>query len=63
METVKTDIAKVTSCVFGGPEMDQLFVTTARLGLAAGDASQPGAGSVLRIETSTTGVPSFKFAG
>jgi sugar lactone lactonase YvrE len=54
----------VTSCVFGGPRRDILFVTTARLGLdEAALAANPLSGGVFQIQTQAQGMPTFAFAG
>ena len=53
-----------TSCAFGGPALDQLYVTTARYqenGPAL--AAQPHAGGVFRIRTDTRGRPAGVFPG
>ena len=54
----------VTSCVFGGPGMNELFITTA---LAKTDAASfrrfPQAGGVFRMETHITGMPTYEFGG
>jgi sugar lactone lactonase YvrE len=52
----------VTSCAFGGANLDQLFVTTARIGLSAerrGD--EPDAGSLFVARVPFVGVPSARF--
>jgi sugar lactone lactonase YvrE len=52
----------VTSCVFGGPEMSELFITTARVGMdAAALMKYPQAGGVFRLQTDVTGMPTFEF--
>jgi sugar lactone lactonase YvrE len=54
----------VTSCVFGGPNMNELFITTALLRTdAAGLRRFPLAGAVFRMETDVTGMPTYEFAG
>ena len=54
----------VTSCVFGGPRRDILYVTTARVGLdEAALAANPLSGGLFQIQTQTTGMPTFEFAG
>jgi sugar lactone lactonase YvrE len=54
----------VTSCVFGGPRRDLLYVTTARLGLAESVlASHPLSGALFQIQTQTQGMPTFEFTG
>jgi sugar lactone lactonase YvrE len=47
----------VTSCAFGGPALDQLFVTTASCGLSAEALeAQPNAGAVFQLDLSGRGV-------
>jgi sugar lactone lactonase YvrE len=54
----------VTSCVFGGPKMNELYVTTARVGMdAAALKKYPHAGGVFRMEANVTGMPSHEFGG
>ena len=51
-----------TSCVFGGPNLNELFITTARVGMdAAALKKYPQAGGVFRMETSVTGMPTYEF--
>ncbi len=54
----------VTSCAFGGPGMNELFITTARSGMdTAAMKKYPQAGGVFRMETSLEGMPTFEFGG
>ncbi len=54
----------VTSCVFGGPDMNELFITTARVGMDSSALQKyPQAGGVFRIQTNITGMPTFEFGG
>ncbi len=54
----------VSSCVFGGPRRDLLFVTTARVGLEETALEQyPLSGALFQIQTQTEGMPTFAFAG
>ncbi|MBZ0292291.1 MAG: SMP-30/gluconolactonase/LRE family protein [Anaerolineae bacterium] len=54
--------ARVTSCVFGGPNLDELYITTARIGLKEKDLqSQPSAGGVFHLKTDVTGIAEPKF--
>jgi sugar lactone lactonase YvrE len=54
----------VTSCVFGGPRRDILFITTARVGLNDSVlAANPMSGALFQIQTQTEGMPTFAFAG
>ena len=52
---------KVTACTFGGPHLDQLFITTSREGLAPDD--DPLAGSLFRADTGIAGQLVREFAG
>lgn len=58
---VEVPTAKVTACTFGGPALDQLFVTTSREGLAPGE--DPLAGALFRVDTGVLGLPARTFAG
>jgi sugar lactone lactonase YvrE len=51
----------VTACTFGGPGLDQLFITTSREGMAPDD--DPIAGSLFRADVGVTGLPVREFAG
>ena len=54
--TVDVPAQRVTSCCFGGEKLDQLFITTARDGLADDVfADQPLAGNVFTCQTDTEG--------
>lgn len=54
----------VTSCCFGGENMDELFVTTARVGLPEEILLEyPSAGGLFRIKTNVKGVPTYSFGG
>jgi sugar lactone lactonase YvrE len=52
---------KVTACTFGGPGLDQLFITTSREGMAPDD--DPLAGSLFRADVGVPGLPVREFAG
>jgi sugar lactone lactonase YvrE len=60
-DVVEVPTAQVTACTFGGPRLDQLFVTTSREGLAPGD--DPLAGSLFRSDVGIAGLPVREFAG
>lgn len=54
----------VTSCVFGGPAMNELFITSALVGMdKTGFKRFPQAGAIFRMETNVTGMPTYEFAG
>jgi sugar lactone lactonase YvrE len=61
---VDLPIARITSCCFGGPDLRDLYVTTRREGLSAGElAAQPLAGALLRLDVGVAGLPTHAFAG
>lgn len=50
--------ANVTSCCFGGPDLDTLYITTASKGLSEADrGAQPGAGRVFTARPGVRGQP------
>ncbi|MFF0089147.1 SMP-30/gluconolactonase/LRE family protein [Streptomyces canus] len=51
---------RVTACAFGGPDLTDLYITTARVGLAA---PHPVAGSLLVVPGAGKGVAQQPFAG
>jgi sugar lactone lactonase YvrE len=60
-EVVEMPARKVTACTFGGPDLDQLFITTSREDLEPGD--DPLAGSLFRAVVGMRGLPIHEFAG
>jgi len=65
LDTVEVPGAKLTtSCAFGGPNLDELYITSASEGLTEQEKEeQPLAGSLFRAELDVSGVPAFEFAG
>ena len=64
IRTVGLPVAHVTSCAFGGQQLDQLFVTSASAGLE--DSVRPLqrlAGALFRVDPMVTGLPVSDFAG
>jgi sugar lactone lactonase YvrE len=57
---VSLPVPRVTACAFGGPDLTDLYVTTARVGLTA---PHPVAGSLLVVPGAGKGVPQPPFAG
>ena len=61
---VELPVARVTSCAFGGDDLDTLFVTSARVGLVKRDLErQPDAGSVFAVDAGVSGQEPGRFAG
>lgn len=60
---VRLPVTQVTSCAFGGPRGEVLFVTTAAHRLDPGQlAAEPLAGSVFAVEPGITGRPATPFS-
>jgi sugar lactone lactonase YvrE len=54
--------ARPTSCCFGGPGLDRLFITTARVGLSEADlAGQPLSGSIFSCAVGVSGRAASRF--
>ena len=60
-EVIEVDARQVTACTFGGPNLDQLYITTSRENLA--DDDDPLAGSLFVADTQISGIPVREFAG
>jgi sugar lactone lactonase YvrE len=57
-------VSKPTSCAFGGADLDQLYITSASIGLDERDlATQPQAGGLFVAAPGVTGVSELPFAG
>jgi sugar lactone lactonase YvrE len=62
IETLKIPAKNVTACAFGGPQLDTLYVTSARKGLSQADlTAYPQTGGLFRVQTRVTGSPTFVF--
>jgi sugar lactone lactonase YvrE len=57
---VPIPVAQVSSCAFGGDELDTLFVTTSAEGLSD---PEPQAGALFAIDAGVRGMPTLMFAG
>jgi sugar lactone lactonase YvrE len=61
---VEVPAAQASSCTFGGPDLDLLFITSARKGFPPGGRpEQPLAGGVFACRPGPRGRPAFRFAG
>lgn len=64
MERIEMPVQRPTSCAFGGPDLDRLYVTSASRGIDEGSLQmQPCAGGLFLLETGARGVPDVPFAG
>ncbi len=61
---VRVPATYVTSCAFGGADLGDLYITTARIKLSEADrASQPLAGGLFRARPGVRGRPPHRFSG
>ncbi len=61
---VEMPVQRPTSCMFGGPDLSTVFVTSASRGLTPDQlAQQPGAGGLFALATDTRGIPETRFGG
>jgi sugar lactone lactonase YvrE len=58
---VEVPTPQVTACTLGGPQLDQLSITTSREGMGPDD--DPLAGSLFRVDAGVRGLPVRAFAG
>ena len=64
LEQIPVPAKNVSSCVFGGTNRNELYVTSARKGLDEATMEQyPLTGGVFRIQTNVEGMPTFEFEG
>ncbi len=58
---IEVGARQVTSCAFGGEDLDELYITTSRENLAEGE--DPAAGSLFVVRPGVRGTPVTPFAG
>jgi sugar lactone lactonase YvrE len=64
VERIAMPVQRPTSCAFGGPDLDRLYVTSARKGFDQDAlAMQPCAGGLFLVDTGVRGVAETSFAG
>ena len=64
IDRIELPVTQVTSCAFGGPDLTDLYVTTARIGLSSSEvAAQPLAGALFRCMPGVRGLPVSAFLG
>ena len=59
IEKIAFPVAKVSSAIFGGPNMDELYVTTAG-GAGMGEPSDKPDGTLYRVKVAARGLPEFR---
>lgn len=64
LQEIHLPVVRVTSCAFGGPNLDRLFITTARHGLTEEQLrDQPHAGSLFAVSPGVAGLPANEYGG
>jgi len=64
IEKIDMPVQRPTSCCFGGANLDQLYVTSASLGIEEDSrAMQPSAGGLFLLQTDARGLAQVPFAG
>jgi len=64
IETIKTPVQRPTSCVFGGPDLDRLYISSASRDLDEQALSmQPNAGGLFMVRPGVRGLADVPFAG
>jgi len=64
LEQIQVPAKNVSSCVFGGKNMDELYITSARKELDEATLTEyPLTGGLFRLQTKVEGMPTFEFAG
>lgn len=64
LQSIEIPAAHVTSCVFGGVDLNDLYITCARDGLSEEQLqAQPQAGGLFRVRTHVQGMPTYAFQG
>lgn len=63
LESIPVPALQTSSCVFGGKNGNELYVTSARVGMSQADVSKyPLSGGLFRVKTKIEGMPTFEFA-
>lgn len=64
LEQIPVPAKNVSSCIFGGKDLNELYITSARTGLDEDTLTRyPLTGGLFRLQTNVEGMPTFEFAG
>ncbi|MDB6016319.1 MAG: putative Membrane Associated Protein [Pedosphaera sp.] len=62
LQRIRMPVSQPSSCAFGGSQLDELFITTARTGLSAAALEhEPQAGGIFRVRPGMSGCPARSF--
>jgi sugar lactone lactonase YvrE len=63
LESISVPALQTSSCVFGGKDRNELYVTSARKGMSKADLIKyPLSGGLFRVATKIEGIPTFEFS-
>ena len=63
-EIVEVPVERITSCTFGGENLDTLFITTARWGMTKEQIyNSPSSGGLFSVKPGFTGIADNQFGG
>ena len=61
---IAVPVSRTSACAFGGPNLDELYITTAKKDITEADLEkEPLAGCVFKARVAVSGLPSVSFAG
>ena len=60
LQTIPLPVSRVTSCAFGGPRLDRLYITSAAIGTKP---DEKHAGGLFCVDAGVKGVPAYEFLG
>ena len=64
LQTIELPASKTTSCAFGGPDLETLYITSGSLGMTDEEKErEPHAGGLFAARPGCRGVESFQFGG
>lgn len=64
LAVIELPASRITCCTFGGPNLDTLYITSAREGMtAAEEALEPLAGSLFRVKMPVQGWAAYRYRG
>ncbi|KHF38471.1 SMP-30/gluconolactonase/LRE family protein [Halalkalibacter okhensis] len=64
LDEINLPAKNVTSCTFGGKNLDELYITTARIGMDDSEFNTfPHSGHLFRVKTNVKGIPAYLFKG
>jgi sugar lactone lactonase YvrE len=64
LESIPFPALNISACIFGGKNLTDLYITSARKGMSSDQlTAYPFSGGLFRLQTNIQGMPTYKFAG